>query len=70
MFSAFLFASTVGVLVSGKLADRLGRKPVFLTGMGLFLAGSALCGLATSVPALIASAWFRAWAPERFSRRH
>lgn len=54
VFSAFLFASTVGVLVSGKLADRLGRKPVFLAGMGLFLAGSALCGLATSVPALIA----------------
>ncbi|MBJ6765450.1 MFS transporter [Myxococcaceae bacterium JPH2] len=54
VFSAFLFASTVGVLVSGKLADRLGRKPVFFFGMGLFLGGSALCGLATSMPALIA----------------
>ncbi|MCY1043044.1 MFS transporter [Corallococcus sp. bb12-1] len=53
VFSAFLFASTVGVLVSGKLADRLGRKPVFFVGMGLFLLGSALCGLATSVPALV-----------------
>ncbi|NOK15289.1 MFS transporter, partial [Corallococcus exercitus] len=53
VFSAFLFASTVGVLVSGKLADRLGRKPVFFAGMGLFLLGSALCGLATSVPALV-----------------
>ncbi|TSC34045.1 MFS transporter [Corallococcus sp. Z5C101001] len=53
VFSAFLFASTVGVLVSGKLADRLGRKPVFFAGMGLFLVGSALCGLATSVPALV-----------------
>ncbi|WP_224367668.1 MFS transporter [Hyalangium versicolor] len=54
VFSAFLFASTLGVLISGKLADRLGRKPIFLTGMALFLVGSALCGLATSVPALIA----------------
>ncbi|NOJ82044.1 MFS transporter [Myxococcus xanthus] len=54
VFSAFLFASTVGVLVSGKLADRLGRKPVFFSGMGLFLVGSALCGLADSVPGLIA----------------
>ncbi|WP_426749578.1 MFS transporter [Myxococcus sp. Y35] len=54
VFSAFLFASTVGVLVSGKLADRLGRKPVFFAGMGLFLLGSALCGLAQSVPGLIA----------------
>ncbi|WP_439329427.1 MFS transporter, partial [Corallococcus sicarius] len=53
VFSAFLFASTVGVLVSGKLADRLGRKPVFFAGMGLFLLGSALCGLATSVPMLV-----------------
>ncbi|NMO19327.1 MFS transporter [Pyxidicoccus fallax] len=54
VFSAFLFASTVGVLVSGKLADRLGRRPVFFGGMGLFLVGSALCGLADSVPMLIA----------------
>ncbi|MCE9669697.1 MFS transporter [Myxococcus stipitatus] len=54
VFSAFLFASTVGVLISGKLADRLGRKPVFFAGMGLFLVGSALCGLADSVQGLIA----------------
>lgn len=54
VFSAYLFASTVGVLVFGKLADHLGRKPVFSIGMGLFLLGSALCGAAQSVPALIA----------------
>ncbi|MCP3098080.1 MFS transporter [Myxococcus sp. K15C18031901] len=54
VFSAFLFASTVGVLISGKLADRLGRKPVFFAGMGLFLVGSALCGLSQSVEGLIA----------------
>ncbi|MCY1016214.1 MFS transporter [Pyxidicoccus sp. MSG2] len=54
VFSAFLFASTVGVLISGKLADRLGRRPVFFGGMGLFLVGSALCGLSESVPMLIA----------------
>lgn len=54
VFSAFLFTSTLGVLVSGKLADHYGRRPVFFVGMALFLAGSALCGLAHSVPALIA----------------
>ncbi|XXF79616.1 MFS transporter [Myxococcaceae bacterium GXIMD 01537] len=54
VFSAFLFASMLGVLVSGKLADHFGRRPVFFAGMALFLLGSALCGLAHSVPTLIA----------------
>lgn len=54
VFSAYLFASTVGMLLFGKLADNLGRKPVFSLGMGLFLLGSVLCGAAQSVPALIA----------------
>jgi MFS family permease len=42
------------VMLVGKLGDQLGRKPAFLGGMALFLAGSALCGAATSVPWLIA----------------
>jgi hypothetical protein len=54
VFSSYLFASTVGILLFGKLADHLGRKPVFAVGMGLFLLGSVLCGAAQSVPALIA----------------
>ncbi len=54
VFSAFLIASTVAVLVCGKVADALGRRPVFLGGMVLFLAGSALCGAATSFAALVA----------------
>ncbi|HEY2515639.1 MAG TPA: MFS transporter [Polyangiaceae bacterium] len=54
VFSAFLLASTVGVLACGKLADAYGRRPVFVAGMGLFLLGSALCGAANSVGALIA----------------
>jgi predicted MFS family arabinose efflux permease len=54
VFSAFLIASTVAVLVCGKVADAVGRRPVFLGGMVLFLAGSALCGAATSFGALVA----------------
>ena len=54
VFSAFLVASTVGVMVCGKLADAFGRRPVFLSGMAIFLVGSVLCGAATSMPALIA----------------
>jgi MFS family permease len=54
VFSAFLIASTLALLVCGKLADAWGRLPVFVGGMALFLAGSALCGAATSFGALVA----------------
>jgi MFS family permease len=54
VFAAFLLASTVGVLTSGKLADALGRRPVFVAGVGVFLVGSALCGASRSIQQLIA----------------
>jgi MFS family permease len=54
VFSSFLVASTVAVLVCGKLADAFGRLPVFVGGMALFLLGSCLCGAATSFGALVA----------------
>ncbi|MGW0534426.1 MFS transporter [Streptomyces sp. NPDC003032] len=37
----------------GKLADRLGGKSVMFVSLGLFLAGSLLCGIAQSMPQLI-----------------
>lgn len=54
VFTAFLLASTVGVLASGRLADTYGRKPIYVGGMALFLGGSALCGAAPTMGALIA----------------
>jgi len=54
LFSVYLLAQAVSVPVYAKLADTLGRKPVMLFGIGLFLLGSVLCGLAWSMPALIA----------------
>jgi predicted MFS family arabinose efflux permease len=54
VFSSFLVASTVAVLVCGKLADAFGRLPVFVVGMAFFLVGSCLCGAATSFGALVA----------------
>src|ERR1700722_8290425 len=54
VFSAFLLASTAGVLACGKLADTYGRRPVFIAGMALFLVGSALCGASTSIGELVA----------------
>lgn len=54
VFTGFLLASTLGVLVSGGLADSIGRRATFLGGLGLFLAGTVLCGFSQSVPQLIA----------------
>lgn len=41
------------MLTAGTLGDRLGRKKVFLAGLVVFVLGSALCGFAPSVEALI-----------------
>jgi EmrB/QacA subfamily drug resistance transporter len=38
---------------AGRLADLLGRRRMFFTGMGLFLAASAACGIAPSAEVLI-----------------
>ncbi|MBN9101571.1 MAG: MFS transporter [Pseudonocardia sp.] len=54
LFSVYLLAQAVSVSVYAKLADTFGRKPIMLFGIGLFLLGSVLCGLAWSMPALIA----------------
>ncbi|MGI8717493.1 MAG: MDR family MFS transporter [Lapillicoccus sp.] len=55
LFSVYLLAQAVTVPVYAKLADTVGRKPLILFGVGLFLVGSILCGFAWSMPALIAS---------------
>jgi EmrB/QacA subfamily drug resistance transporter len=54
LFSIYLLAQAVAVPVYAKLADMLGRKPMILAGIALFLLGSVLCGFAWSMPALIA----------------
>jgi MFS family permease len=53
LFSAYLLAQAVSVPVYAKLCDMAGRKPIILTGIGLFLLGSILCGSAWSMPTLI-----------------
>ena len=53
VFSAYLLASTVTVPLYSRLADMYGRKPVFMAGIALFVGGSMLCGLATSMALLI-----------------
>ena len=41
------------LLLSGRIGDLIGRKRVFMAGLGLFVAASALCGLAQSQEMLI-----------------
>ncbi|HWO51768.1 MAG TPA: MDR family MFS transporter [Ornithinibacter sp.] len=54
LFSVYLLAQAVSVPIYGKVADLVGRKPVMLLGVALFLAGSLLCGLSWSMGSLIA----------------
>ncbi|QSE90374.1 MFS transporter [Rhodococcus pseudokoreensis] len=54
LFSIYLLTQAVSVPIYGKLADIFGRKPVMLLGIALFGVGSVLCGVAWSMPALIA----------------
>jgi EmrB/QacA subfamily drug resistance transporter len=53
VFSIFLMMSTLTTPIYGKLADNIGRKPVFISGLIIFLAGSVLSGLSASMPQLI-----------------
>ena len=53
LFSVYLLAQAATVPVYGKLADQFGRKPLMYYGIGMFLLGSVLCGLAWSMPVLI-----------------
>lgn len=53
VFSAFLLTQVITIPVYGKLADLFGRKPVFIIGTVIFLAGTVACGFANSMKILI-----------------
>ena len=53
LFSVYLLAQAVSVPIYGKLSDLVGRKPVMLAGIILFVLGSVLCGAAWNMLALI-----------------
>lgn len=58
--SAFLFGFAAGQIVWGPLSDRLGRRPVLLIGLGLFLATTLACAFAPSIEALIGARFAQA----------
>ncbi|MEW2415370.1 MFS transporter [Streptomyces sp. NPDC046866] len=51
--TAYMLASTAATPLWGKLGDQYGRKKLFQGAIVIFLAGSALCGLAQDMPQLI-----------------
>ncbi|MFD9792551.1 MDR family MFS transporter [Streptomyces sp. NPDC059070] len=50
--TAYLITSTIATPLYGKLSDLHGRKPYFLTAITVFIVGSTLCTLATSMTEL------------------
>ena len=55
VFSAFLLADLVGIVVAGELADRFGPALPFGAGLALFALGLLIGGLAPSMPVLVAA---------------
>ena len=53
MLNAYNIVFAALLVPAGRLADLLGRRRIFFVGLGLFLAASALCGLAPSAEVLI-----------------
>ena len=53
--SVYLLATCVGVLPFGRMGDRVGKVYVFQAGVVVFTLGSLLCGLAQTLPILVAA---------------
>ncbi|WP_380160306.1 MDR family MFS transporter [Kineococcus sp. R86509] len=47
--TAFLITSTISTPLYGKLSDMYGRRPFFIAAIVIFVVGSALCGISTSM---------------------
>jgi EmrB/QacA subfamily drug resistance transporter len=52
--TAYLITSTISTPLYGKLSDQYGRKPFYVAAIVIFVIGSMLCGLATSIYELAA----------------
>ncbi len=55
VFSIYLLTNAMLTPIYGKLADKVGRKPIFIFGTLLFIIGSLFCGLSQSMIGLIAA---------------
>src|SRR5258708_35592326 len=55
----YLVAIAAVLLTFGRLADMIGRKPIWLAGLIVFTLGSAICGAAPTLGVLIAARLFQ-----------
>jgi MFS family permease len=54
VFSAFMLASLIGIVMAGTLSDRGPLRPPMLVGLALFAAGLVVGGMAPDMPVLVA----------------
>jgi MFS transporter, DHA1 family, multidrug resistance protein len=52
---SYVIGFSLGQLGYGRLSDRYGRKPVLMSGLGLFILGSLAASLASTFPMLLAA---------------
>jgi EmrB/QacA subfamily drug resistance transporter len=55
VIDAYTIPLAATVLTAGAIADRIGRRRLFLLGVGLFTVSSALCGAASNIEVLVGS---------------
>jgi DHA2 family multidrug resistance protein len=53
VLTSYIVAAAIMTPLSGWLADRIGRKRMFLISIGGFTVASMLCGIATSLPEIV-----------------
>ena len=53
VITAYLLSLAVSIPLAGYMADRFGIKRIYLSALGLFIIGSALCGLAWSTGSIV-----------------
>src|SRR3712207_3074227 len=58
--SAFLIGFAVGQFVYGPVSDKVGRKPVLLAGLAIFIAAGLACTLAPTIDTLIGARFLQA----------
>ena len=56
---ARIFCASMLLLASGAAADRFGAKHVFRAAIALFVLGSLACGVAPTLPLIVAARWKR-----------